>query len=107
MVVHTVPEPGVDNVDPGLSEIRVTFSKDMMTNRMWAFFKISDDTFPERNGEIHYIDRRTCVMPVRLGPGRTYVIWFNRGRLDNFRDTKNQPAIPYQLVFQTKEQPQQ
>ena len=30
VVIRTVPESGAKNVDPALSEIRVTFSKEMM-----------------------------------------------------------------------------
>ena len=38
-----------------------------------------------------------------LKPGKTYVMWFNRGQYNSFRDTGNQPAVPYQLVFKTKD----
>jgi len=31
-----------------------------------------------------------------------YVLWFNRARFNSFRDTDNNPAVPYLLVFQTK-----
>jgi hypothetical protein len=70
---------------------------------MWSFCQISDKTFPERTGEIHYLpDKRTCVMPVKLEPGKTYVIWINLPRLNNFRDTSSQPSSPYLLVFETR-----
>jgi TPR repeat protein len=36
-------------------------------------------------------------------PGKTYAIWFNSKKFNAFRDTDNNPAIPYLLVFQTKE----
>jgi hypothetical protein len=39
---------------------------------------------------------------VKLEPGKTYVLWFNRGQFNSFRDTDNNPAVPYLLVFQTK-----
>jgi Carboxypeptidase regulatory-like domain/Bacterial Ig-like domain len=103
VVVSTVPESGVSNVDPALTEIQVTFSKDMMTNRMWAICRVSEDTFPEQAGEIHYLDdRRTCVMPVRLAAGKTYALWFNVDQFDSFRDTQNHPAVPYLLIFETR-----
>jgi len=104
-VVKTVPQSGETNVDPDLNEIRVTFSKDMMTDRMWAFCQISDDTFPERpeGQEIRYLaDKRTCVMPVKLESEKTYVIWINRGKFNSFRDVTNNPAVPYLLVFRTR-----
>jgi RNA polymerase sigma-70 factor (ECF subfamily) len=103
-VVKTVPQAGDTAVDPALKEISVTFSKDMKTDRMWAICQISDETFPGKgDGNIHYLaDRRTCVFPVKLQPGKTYVLWFNRGKFNSFRDTANNPAVPYLLVFQTK-----
>jgi hypothetical protein len=102
-VIKTVPQSGDIAVDPALGEIKVTFSKDMMTDRMWAFCQISNETSPEKAGEIHYLpDKRTCVMPVKLEPGKAYVIWCNRGQNNSFRDTGNNPAVPYLLVFETK-----
>ncbi|MBI5396267.1 MAG: Ig-like domain-containing protein [Verrucomicrobia bacterium] len=103
-VMKTVPHAGDTAVDPALKEISVTFSKDMKTERMWAICQISNETFPEKGaGDIHYLaDKRTCVFPVKLQPGKTYVLWFNRGKFNSFRDTDNNPAVPYLLVFQTK-----
>lgn len=103
-VVKTMPQAGDTAVDPALKEISVTFSKDMKTDRMWAICQISDETFPGKGaGEIHYLaDKRTCVFPVKLQPGKTYVLWFNRGKFNSFRDTDNNPAVPYLLVFQTR-----
>lgn len=102
-VVKTIPMAGDTNVDPALKEIQVTFSKNMMTNRMWAFCQISKETFPENAGQIHYLDdQRTCVMPVKLEPGKTYVVWVNRGQFNSFRDAANNPSVPYLLVFETR-----
>src|SRR5262245_41467304 len=99
-VVKTVPTAGDTAVDPALTEITVTFSKNMRTNRMWAVVQTSKETFPE-TGAIHYLaDERTCVIPVRLQPGKAYVLWFNRGQFNSFRDAENNPSVPYQLVFE-------
>jgi RNA polymerase sigma-70 factor (ECF subfamily) len=103
-VVKTVPETGDTAVDPGLKEITVTFSKEMKTNRMWAVCQISKETFPTTAGQIHYLsDQRTCVVPVKLESEKTYVLWFNRGQFNSFRDKENNPAVPYLLVFKTKQ----
>lgn len=102
-VVRTVPQAGSTDVDPALKEITVTFSKDMLTERMWAVVRISNETFPKTGKNIHYRnDKRTCVIPVDLEPDKTYVMWFNKGRFNSFRDTENNPAVPYLLVFKTK-----
>jgi len=102
-VVKTVPQAGDTDVDPGLKEMTVTFSKNMKTNRMWAVWQISKETFPQNAGQIHYLsDQRTCVVPVKLEPGKTYVVWFNRGQFNSFRDAENNPSVPYLLVFSTR-----
>jgi hypothetical protein len=102
-VVVTVPQSGDTRVDPSLKEVRVTFSKEMMTNRMWSWVMNAKETFPEIEGDgIHYLpDNRTCVLPVKLEPNRTYVIWINSQKFNAFRDRGNRPAVPYLLVFET------
>ena len=106
VVVETFPRAGDTNVDPAISEIRVTFSKDMMTENMWSWVIHTEDSFPEIAGEVRYLpDGRTCVAPVKLYPGRKYAIWFNSPnyRHNAFRDQTNNPAVPYLLVFETSE----
>ena len=47
VVVRTVPPSGAMAVDPATREIRVTFSKDMLTREMWSFVYASPAAFPE------------------------------------------------------------
>jgi RNA polymerase sigma-70 factor (ECF subfamily) len=105
-VIKTFPVCGDNNVDSKLNEIKVTFSKEMMTDKMWAWCRQSLDTFPEldKSAQTHYLkDKCTCVLPVKLVPGKTYVIWINRGRFNSFKDIQGNSAIPYLLVFKTKD----
>src|SRR5690349_13647382 len=72
VVIKTVPEAGADAVDPGLTEIRVTFSKKMHDDS-WSWSTASQESFPETTGKPKYAeDERTCVLPVKLRPGKTY-----------------------------------
>ena len=106
VVVESFPQAGDTKVDPAISEVRVTFSKDMMTNNMWSWVIHTKGSFPEIAGEVRYLaDGRTCVAPVKLYPGRKYAIWFNSPnyRHNAFRDRANNPAVPYLLVFETSE----
>ena len=104
VVVKTFPQAGDTAVDPSIKEIRVTFSKDMMTKEMWSWVIVSKDSFPPIAGEVRYLkDKRTCVAPVKLKAGKTYAIWFNSKKYNAFRDRDNNPAIPYLLVFKTAE----
>ena len=104
VVIKTIPRAGDTNVDPLLTEIQVTFSKDMLTEKMWSWVIHTRETFPQITGDVQYISTRTNVAPVQLRPSKTYAIWFNspNGKHNAFRDTSNNPAIPYLLVFQTR-----
>ena len=105
VVVKTVPAGGSDGVDPGLTEIKVTYSKDM-ADGTWSWSTWGADTFPEMTGKPHYLkDKRTCVLPVRLRPGRTYATWLNSDNFGNFKDADGHPAVPYLLIFKTAGQP--
>ena len=104
VVVQTFPQAGNTAVDPAIKEIRVTFSKEMMTQEMWSWVIVSKETFPPIVGKVKYLkDKRTCVAPVKLEAGKTYAIWFNSEKFNYFRDRNQNPAIPYLLVFQTRE----
>jgi len=101
VVVKTVPQSGDTEVDPSINEIRVTFSKPMK-NGSWSWSQISDETYPKATGKPGYeADGKTCVLPVKLEPGKTYVVWLNSAKFGNFRDTDGQSAVPYLLVFET------
>ena len=102
-VIKTVPQAGDTMVDPSLKEISVTFSKDMKTNNQWSWIHYTLETFPEIDkNNIRYLDKRTCVLPVKLKPGKTYVIRVNTQQYNYFKDKNGKSAIPYLLVFQTR-----
>ena len=102
VVVRTVPEAGKSGIDAATTKIKVTFSKDM-TDRSWSWSTASKDSFPDTTGRPHYEnDKRTCVLPVKLKPGRTYAIWLNSEKFGNFKDADGNSAVPYLLVFKTK-----
>jgi RNA polymerase sigma-70 factor (ECF subfamily) len=106
VVIRTIPESGASDVDPALTELRVTFSKPMQDGG-WSWTRLDEQSFPETTGEPRYLENgRTCVLPVELQPGRCYAIWLNTDRLANFKDTNGLSAVPYLLIFQTSVQPQ-
>ncbi len=101
-VVSTVPPTGSLDVDPGLTEIRATFSKPMQ-NGSWSWVTLSEETFPKMTGKPHYEkDRRTCAISVKLEPGKLYAISLNSPRFRNFKDPEGNPATPFMLVFRTR-----
>jgi hypothetical protein len=104
VVVKTVPEAGSKDVPSGEFEVRITFSKEMADNS-WSWSTAWQNSDPQSVGKPHYdADHRTCVMKVKLEPGKTYGWWINSQRFHGFQDNQNHPAIPYLLTFRTKEQ---
>ena len=102
-VIKTVPECGNTNVDAAATtQIKVTFSKGMMDGS-WSWSQIADETFPQITGKPRYLDdKKTCVVDVKLEPKKTYVIWVNSHKFQNFKDADGRSAVPYLLVFQTR-----
>jgi Bacterial Ig-like domain len=103
VVIKSVPEAGSAAVDPSTTEIRVTFSKEMQPGA-WSWGMMDKETYPGTSEAPKYLDdKRTCVLPVKLQPGKTYAVWINSEKLHNFKDTKGQIAVPYLLVFKTRD----
>lgn len=103
VVVKTAPVAGAMEVDPALKEIRVTFSK-AMQDGSWSWSSWGEENYPETTGEPKYLtDSRTCVLPVKLQPGKFYALWLNSEKFKNFKDANGRPAVPYLLTFRTTE----
>ena len=103
VVVETFPVSGARDVAPGITEIRVRFSKPM-ADGSWSWSTAWENSTPESVEPPHYLaDQCTCVMKVRLDPGRTYAWWLNSNTFKNFTDQAGRPAVPYLLIFQTRQ----
>jgi hypothetical protein len=101
VVVNTTPAAGASEVDPALNELRVTFSKPM-ADGSWSWSTWGEDTFPDTTGKPHYeADGKTCVLPVKLEPGKFYASWLNSDKFHNFKDPSGRSAVPYLLTFRT------
>ena len=75
-----------------------------MHDGSWAWCTVWDNSNPEIvQGPWYDMDHKTCVLKVILEPNKTYGYWINRGKFNSFRDKQGRSAVPYLLVFQTKE----
>jgi hypothetical protein len=102
VVVKTSPEAGARDVAAGMVEIRVTFSKKMQ-DKSWSWTSAWQGSTPEGIGAPRYEnDGKTCVMKVKLEPGKTYGYWINSEKFRNFKDAQGKPSVPYLLAFETK-----
>ncbi len=103
-VMTSCPETYSNDVDPALGELAVTFDQDMIQHG-WAWVMIAgSENFPEGNGSARYIDARTCVLPVKLRPGKSYLVSINSDRHQAFRNVDQIPARQYALVFATADE---
>jgi hypothetical protein len=101
-VVSTVPVNGSEDVDPATSEIAVTFDEPM-TDGNWSWVYESRESFPQMTGQAHYDgDKTTNLLPVRLEPGKDYVVWINSEQHRNFKDTSGNSSAPFKLSFRTR-----
>lgn len=98
--VEVVPAIGATDVDSNLKEIRATFDRDMDTEGMsWCG---GGEHFPEIDGEATWIDKRTCVLPVKLEEGKAYRLALNWEKYRNFRSADDVPVAPTAVYFCTK-----
>jgi hypothetical protein len=101
-VVSTFPPHGAV-VPAGIDRIAVTYDRPMMDGS-WSFNTGGEHAFPEVAGApVRSVDKQTFVLPVKLRPHSTYVIWMNSGRYLDFKDEQGRSAEPYRLSFSTSE----
>ncbi len=98
-VVEAIPDNGDINVDPNLSEIRITFDQRMDTRGRSIVG--GGDSFPEITGEIRWIGAQTIVVPVRLVPDHEYWLSINNQQYRNFANVRGESAVPYPVRFTT------
>jgi hypothetical protein len=103
VVKSTSPWPLATDVDPGTTEIKVTFDRSMM-NFSWSWVG-SGDHYPETTGEPRYDkDRLTCTLPVKLKPAQWYWVGINSEQFVYFQTEKHVPAKPYVILFATTDE---
>jgi hypothetical protein len=97
-VVEAVPGIGAVEVDPATTEVRVTFDQDMRGGFSWTG---GGEVYPEVTGKPQWETPRTCVLPVKLQPGKFYRLGINSTSHGNFRGTNGARARVRALYFVT------
>lgn len=101
-VVSTFPPAGAV-VPAGIDRVAVTYDR-RMQDGSWSFVTGGEQKYPEVAGQPAISqDHMTFVLPVKLRPNATYVMWFNGGPYQNFKDEQGQSAEPFRLTFSTSE----
>lgn len=96
-VIALEPANGAQNVDPNLSEIKVTFDRPMSPNS-WSFCQRGADHFPDFLAKPSFnADRTVITVPVRLRPEWNYHIFLNSPPFLGFRSAQGGtlPAVPW------------
>lgn len=100
-VVSSTPKVGDTEVDPALSEITVKFDRDMAGGFSWTGG--GPEYPPGREGlKPRWLDKRTCILPVKLEAARFYRVGINSTSFRNFRSADGVPAQPSAIYFTTQ-----
>jgi beta-lactamase regulating signal transducer with metallopeptidase domain len=102
-IVGLNPKNGTMNVDPKLTEIRVTFNVAMGEGFSWTGGGSDFPKTPEGKKAFWMDDHTTCVMPVALEPGKTYRMGLNSPSHKNFQSAGGVPLDPVTITFKTRD----
>jgi hypothetical protein len=100
-IVSTTPPQDSTDVDPFLTEITVTFDRDMAEGFSWTGGGVEYPGIPEGQ-KPRWRSKRTCVLPVDLREGRYYRVGINSPSFRNFKSAEGVPADPSAICFTTK-----
>ncbi len=100
-IVATSPTVGATDVDPGLTEITVTFDQDMGAGFSWTGRGPDHPVTPEGQ-KAQWRDKRTCILPVKLEAGHYYRVGINSPSYRNFRSEAGVSAALSAIYFTTQ-----
>ena len=100
-VVAFDPPLGASNVDPARTVLSVTFDR-VMDREGWAWVIEDKATAPDIGESTWDEAVRTNSAPVRLEPGKTYVVWINSPQYSYFKDPQGNTATPVRWSFTTR-----
>jgi hypothetical protein len=101
-IVGLNPKNGTMDVDPKLTEIRVTFNVAMGEGRSWTGGGSDFPKIPEGKQAYWTDDHMTCVLPVELEAGKVYRLGVNSPSHKNFQSTGGVPLDPVTITFKTR-----
>lgn len=102
-VLEMSPANGATDVDPGLTELRVTFSVPMGGGFSWTGGGPEYPDGVEGKGPYWTAEQRTCVLPVELKPNHGYRLGLNSFSHKNFQSAAGVPLEPVSYTFKTGE----
>jgi beta-lactamase regulating signal transducer with metallopeptidase domain len=101
-IVALDPKNATEDVDPKVTEIRVTFNVEMGGGFSWTGGGSEFPKIPEGKKPYWTDDHKTCVLPVELEPGKTYRFGLNSPSHKNFLSAGGVPLDPVSITFKTR-----
>ncbi|HZR16232.1 MAG TPA: S41 family peptidase [Verrucomicrobiae bacterium] len=101
-IVELNPCNGAQDVDPRLTELRVTFNMPMAGGFSWTGGGEQFPTIPTNQRPHWTEDHKTCVLPVELKADREYHLGLNSPSFRNFRSAEGVPLNPVHYSFRTR-----
>ena len=99
-LIEATPAAGSTDVDPKLTEMRVTFDRDMSAGMSWTG---GGPEFPgDASQKAKWIDKRTCVLPVKLKKAGYFRVGINSKSHQNFKAADGTATPPTAIFFTTK-----
>jgi hypothetical protein len=105
VVIWTEPPSGASDVDPGLRELRVAFSRPPVARAEWSWQPAgSPDQLPRSAGPVETLDggRVLCIPIAPLRPNTVYAFWVNTPANAPLKDERGAPVVPYLWIFRTR-----
>ncbi len=100
-IVGLIPRNETKDVDPNLTEIRVTFNVAMGGGCSWTGGGSDFPKIPQGKQAYWTDDHKTCVLPVQLEPGKEYRLGLNSPSHKNFQSAGGVPLEPVVYNFRT------
>jgi beta-lactamase regulating signal transducer with metallopeptidase domain len=102
VIVAIEPADGAKDVDPSLTELKVTFNVPMGGGFSWTGSGPNFPAIPEGKKPYWSEDKKTCFLPVELKPGWSYRLGLNSPSHKNFQSAGGVPLDPVTYAFKTR-----
>jgi hypothetical protein len=102
VVVKMEPANGAKDVDPSITELRVTFDMPMGSGCSWCGGGPNFPENPEGKRAGWSDDHKTAILPVRLKPGWNYQLWLNSPSYNSFASEAGVSLDSMEYSFSTR-----
>lgn len=99
-VVKMTPANGSTDVDRSTDKMTIVFDRDM-SDSSWSVVG-QGPHFPKLPRHVHYVDKRTFVIPLRLKPDWDYSFYLNSARYHGFKSAEGVALEPVAVKFHTR-----